>query len=250
MRPPVYSMSFSFHHLYRTPLNNVIRDWKKILPYIHPCYAVSGSSSNQTISLLREFRIPMICETVGQVNAVNDYTLTIEGRRFGTNEYILRELKELPLSRICNGDTSSQCVPSSSPLWVYTKISHDGIEHSRKMFEHIWAHKYILKGIVFDINNFADTRRGSIQPSIYSYKVATDYLFRNIIHPFQTEYGIQIPSIMMDGRNHVIRMEHLNELNTHMHTFAKSDHSQQQSLTSKSPELRLIVGRLFDFCDK
>ena len=254
MRAPIYSMSFSFHHLYRTPLNNVIREWKNILPYIQPCYAVSSSSSNQTISLLREHRIPMICETVGQVSAVNDYALTIEGRRFGTNEFISRKLKELHvLSRRSNGDgTSLQSATVSSPLWVYTKISHDGIEHSRQMFEHIWAHKYILKGIVFDIHNFADTRRGSLQPSIYSYKVALDYLFRNIVEPFQREYGIRIPSIMMDGRNHITRTEQLHELNTHMQTFANLDHhhSQERLLHSKSPEMRLIVDQLFDFCHK
>jgi len=252
MRAPIYSMSFSFHHLYRTPLNSVLREWKNILPYIQPCYAVSRRTSKQTISFLRERRIPMICETVGQVSAVNDYALTIEGHRFGTNEFILRNLKELRVSsERCNGDVSIQYTPVSYPLWVYTKISRDGIEDSRKMFEHIWAHKYILKGIVFDIHNFADTQRGSLQPSIYSYKVALDYLFRNVVEPFQKEYGIKIPSIMMEGRNHITRMEKLHELNMHMHTFSKSDRqSEEQMLTSNSPELRLIVGELFDFCHK
>lgn len=250
MRAPVSLMSLSCHHLFRTPLNNVIREWKQVLPCVRPCYAVSSSSSNQTISILREHRIPMICKTVGHVSAVNDYALTIEGQRFGTNEYISRELKELQSQRLCIGTAPLHCVMGSPPLWIYTKISHDGIEHSRKMFEYVWAHKCVLKGIVFDIHNFADKQRGSLPPSIYSYKIAIDYLFKNLVEPFQKEYGIQIPSIMMDGKNHITAMEQLHELSTHINTFVKLEHSQQKSLNSKSPELCLIVSKLFDFCNK
>lgn len=219
MKPPVYSTSLSLHNLFRR-VHPVLREWNNILPYVQPCYAVSDKSTQQTIMSMRNQRIPMICDTPGQVSAVNDYALTIEGHCFGNNEYISRNIPS--------------CNSTSQPIWIYTKISHDGVEHTRKMFEHIWAHKYILKGIVFDTRNFADTRRGSIQPSMYSYKVAIDYLFRNIIHPFEKEYGIQTPCIMMDGREHVTRIEHLHEVCEHTQIFIKP------------PELRLIVDQLFD----
>ena len=151
---------------------------------------------------MREHRIPMLCETPGQVNAVNDYMLTIENTRFGGNEYIAREIRD-------------HSVVVSVPLWIYTKISHDGITHTRKMFEHIWAHKYILKGIVFDIDNFSNSSRGSIPPSKYSYKVPPDYIFRNLVRPFEKEYGIQTPFILMDGRRLITHLDHLEGFKTH-----------------------------------
>lgn len=233
MKPPVYSSSLSFHHLFRNSLHPVIREWRKCIPYVQPCYAVSPLSSHQTITLMRQHRVPMICDTPAQTNAVNDYALTIESSRFGTNECIVRSLVPAPAPAPAS---------DSPPLWVYTMISNDGVEHTRQMFEHIWANKYILKGIVFDIHNFADTSRGSIPPSMYSYKIAIDYLFRNIIHPFEKEYGIQTPCIMMDGREHVTRIDHLHEL--HNHAFTNNIEPVSSHL--KNTELRLIVGELFD----
>ena len=145
----------------------------------------------------------MLCKTPDQVRAVNDYTLTIEASRFGNNEYITR------------GRLSEPATATASPtisLWVYTKISHEGIEETRKVFEEIWAHKHICKGIVFDIHNFADTTRNCILPSLYSYKIGMDYVVRNIARPFEKEYGIYTPYIMMDGRDNITRPDHLYEL--------------------------------------
>lgn len=228
MKPPMYSTSFSLHHIFRPLQHQIIQEWKRHLPLIRPCYALSKTSTQQTITLMREFRIPMICETPGQSGAINDYMLTIEGRRFGSNEYIAHNLIDLA-PRASNDITP--------PMWIYTKISHEGIEHSRKMFEHVWAHKYIFKGIVFDIHNFAANARGSVPPSIYGYKIAVDYLFRNIVRPFEEEYGIRTPCIMLDGRRYITRIEHLQELKTHL---------QSTLGTSNNTEFRLIVDDLFD----
>lgn len=202
--------------------NSVLRDWKRIIPYIHPCYALSNSTSKHTISVMREHRIPMLCETPAQVCAVNDYTLTIEASRFGNNEYITGRR------------TTADATAATLPLWVYTEISHDGVNETRKVFETIWRHKYILKGIVFDVRNFADTRRSSVKPSLYSYKIAIDYLMRNIVRPFHTEYGIHTPCIMMDGRDNITRPEHLHEIGD----IVKK--------TTETTELHLIVDELFD----
>lgn len=224
----MYSTSMSFHRIFRSSPHPVLRMWKQQLPMVQPCYSLSKSSTEQTIAIMREHRIPMLCETPGQVNAVNDYMLTIENTRFGGNEYIAREIQD-------------HSVVVSVPLWIYTKISHDGITHTRKMFEHIWAHKYILKGIVFDIDNFSNSSRGSIPPSKYSYKVALDYIFRNMVRPFEKEYGIQTPCIMMDGRRHITHIDHLEELKTHIEpVVVKSNHTKFQ----------LIVGDIFDHHEK
>ena len=238
MRPPVYSTSMSFHRIFSSlqqqPHSDVLRHWRRHLPLIRPCYAVSNASTHQTISFMREHRIPMLCETVGQSNAVNEYSLTIENTRLNRNgvgvgnEYIARKER----------DMSSPI--GSTPIWVYTKISHDGIENSRKMFEHIWAHKYLLKGIVFDIHNFTSSVRGSIPPSIYNYKIAIDYVFRNIVRPFEHEYGITTPCIMMDGRRHITRIEHLEQLKTHIAPVLSS------SSTANTTEIQLIIDDIFD----
>ena len=228
----------SFHRIFSSlqqqPHSEVLRQWRRHLPLIRPCYAVSNASTHQTISFMRDQRIPMLCETVGQSNAVNEYSLTIENTRLNRNgvgvgnEYIARKER----------DMSSPI--GSTPIWVYTKISHDGIENSRKMFEHIWAHKYLLKGIVFDIHNFTSSVRGSIPPSIYNYKIAIDYVFRNIVRPFEHEYGITTPCIMMDGRRHITRIEHLEQLKTHIAPVLSS------SSTANTTEIQLIIDDIFD----
>ena len=237
MRPPVYSSSLSIHKLYNAVNNTlpIIREWKKSVPFLRPCYAVSDASSRETISILRENRVPMICDNARQVSFVNDYSLVIEGRRrLGTNEYIARNVKDLG---------ASPRAPASPPLWIHTSISSDGIETTREMFEYIWAHKFILNGIVFNTRNFAD-KNTAIPPPMYSYKVALDYLFRNVIVPFKQEYGIHTPCIMMDGRDHITRVEHLHELR-HSAFDCKTSSVLQLSKDS-GIELRLIVDSLLD----
>lgn len=223
----IYNISVMRLH---SSVQSLLREWKRVLPYIHPCYSLSGSSTKQTISFMRNHRIPMLCETPAQVQAVNDYTLTIEASRFGNNEYIARGRPT------ATATTAPVSLSSTLPLWVYTKISHDGVVEAQKVFEEIWEHKHILKGIVFDIHNFSDTTRNSIMPSLYSYKIAMDYLTRNIVNPFEKEYGIYTPCIMMDGRDTITRSEHLHEL---------KDIIRQPQPADKR-ELYLIVDELFD----
>jgi hypothetical protein len=124
-------------------------------------------------------------------------------------------------------------------LWVKTAVSNEGVERTREMFEYIWAHKCILNGIVFDIHNFTN---GYIPPTMYSYKIATEYVFRNMVLPFEREYGIQTPAIMIDGQDHITQIRHLSEL----HFYALKETSVINGFTQKKPELRLILGALFD----
>ncbi len=242
MRPPVYSSSLSIHKIYNAVNNTlpIIREWKKSVPFLRPCYAVSDASSRETISILRENRVPMICDNARQVSFVNDYSLVIEDRRrLGTNEYIARNVKDIGAPAL-----ASPRAPASPPLWIHTSISSDGIETTREMFEYIWAHKFILNGIVFNIHNFAD-KNAAIPPPMYSYKVALDYLFRNVIVPFKQEYGIHTPCIMMDGRDHITRVEHLHELR-HSAFDCKTSSSVLQLSKESGIELRLIVDSLLD----
>lgn len=230
----MYSSSLSFHRLYNAMniTQPIIREWKKCVPFLRPCYSVGEASSREIISILRENRVPMICDNPRQVSFVNDYSLVIHGSRFGTNEYIARNMKDLVAS-----------ASTPAPLWIHTSISSDGIEVTREMFEYIWAHKLILNGIVFNTRNFAD-KNAAIPSSMYSYKIALDYLFRNIITPFKKEYGIHTPCIMIDGRNHITRLEHLHELR---HSAFDSKTSSILRVCKESGiELRLIVDSLLD----
>lgn len=242
MRPPVYSTSVSFHRLFNAVniTQPIFREWKNQLPFIQPCYSVSDASSRSIISIMRENRIPMICANPRQVSFVDDHSLVIENNRFGTNEYIARNMKDLVSGPAAASPRAR--APASPPLWIHTTISNDGIVQTREMFEYIWAHKYILKGIVFDVRNFSD-KNSSVQPSMYSYKIAIDYLFRNIIHPFEKEYGIHTPSIMIDGRDHITRLEHLNELRYYAFDCATST---IQKCKKNKMDLHLIVGSLID----
>jgi hypothetical protein len=178
----------------------------------------------------------MICHNTHQVSLVGDNSLVIAGRRFaGSNECIVRSVRAIA-GRAPAPPRAPPRAPAPPPLWVHTAISHDGIHNTREMFEYIWAHKYIVNGLVFNVNNFSNPS-SYIPPSMYSYKIALDYLFRNIIHPFEKEYGISTPAIMMDARDHITQMRHLDELSRSLKGF---------QLSSGRPELRLILGALID----
>lgn len=227
-----YSRSLSFQRLSFQRLLKLFRE----LPRVQPCYAVSSASSPAVISFLREHRVPMICHNARQVSLVGDNSLVIAGRRFvGSNECIVRSVGEIA-GRAPAPAPAPPRAPAPPPLlWVHTAISHDGIHNTREMFEYIWAHKYIVNGIVFNVNNFSNPL-SYIPPSMYSYKIALDYLFRNIIHPFEKEYGIQTPAIMIDARDHITQMSHLDELHSHIRGYRRE----------KQPAMRLILGALID----
>jgi hypothetical protein len=222
------SYSASFHRL-RNPVEIVskvlFQEWNKCLPYIRPWYSVSQSSSPDLVSLLRDHHVSMICHNARQAKLVNHSGLVVvDGKQFGNHEYIIRNSKPVP-------------APSPVPIWIHTKISNEGVEQTREMFEYIWANKHILSGIVFDISNFTHPTQ-CIPPSMYSYKVAIDYIFRNMIDPFQKEYGIATPAIMIDGRNHITHIHHLYEL-----------HEQGTlHLHANRTNLHLVVDSLLDNC--
>lgn len=230
------------YHQYRaTKITRVFEEWNKYIPNIRPCYSVSPASSSEVVSILREKQIPMICRNAQEALLVKDDRLVvIDGKRpmagtetkGGYHEYVVRNIKSL------------QATPAAAhlaPVWIYATISNDGIEHARQMFEYIWANKCILNGIVFNISNFSHSAQ-HISPSMYSYKIAMDYLLRNIVYPFEKEYGITTPSIMIDGRHHITQMRHLYELRE----YALSYIPRTNPLYIRSPELRLIVDTLFD----
>lgn len=230
--------SVSLHRLYpeylSTNVSKVFQQWNKCLPYIRPVYAVSPASSPDLVSLLRSQRIPMICHNAREVKLVNHAGLVVvDGKRIGNHECIIRSSKPPTI------------LTSSVPVWIHTKISNEGIDQTREMFEYIWANKYILNGIVFDISNFTHPIQ-SIPPSMYSYKVAMDYIFRNIVYPFQKEYGIHTPAIMIDGRNHIQRLEHLFDLHKQGMSQCKHLWEKQPHPQVNRPKLHLIVGSLLD----
>ena len=233
-----YSVSFSrslpygrlsFQRLSYQRLLKMLREFAQQMPHVLPCYAVSSASSPAVISFLRDHRVPMICHNTHQVSLVGDNSLVIAGRRFaGSNECIVRSVRAI-------AGRAPARAPAPPPLWVHTAISHDGIHNTREMFEYIWAHKYIVNGLVFNVNNFSNPS-SYIQPTMYSYKIALDYLFRNVIHPFEKEYGIQTPAIMMDARDHITQMSQLDELHSHIRGCRRE----------KQPAMRLILGALID----
>lgn len=224
-----YTVSYSRSLPYRR-LSKVFLELAQQMPRVRPCYAVSSASSPAVISFLREHRVPMICHNARQVSLVGDNSLVIAGRRFaGSNECIVRSVGDIA------GRARARAPARAPLLWVHTAISHDGIHNTREMFEYIWAHKYIVNGLVFNVNNFSNPL-SYIPPSMYSYRIALDYLFRNIIDPFEKEYGIPTPAIMMDARDHITQMSQLDELHSHIRGCRRE----------KQPAMRLILGALID----
>jgi hypothetical protein len=244
-----HTMSVSLHSIYRTVsrVSNVLNEVRRTLPYITPYYTITPFSSLQLLTQLHNANVGMICNTnedilrvnqVGSSMRIVDNVSSIRGRHFKTcNEYIVHNVDDIVR---CHSSSVSGTTPTPTPLlWIKTAVSNDGVERTREMFEYIWAHKCILGGIVFDIHNFTN---GYIPPTMYSYKVATEYVFRNMVLPFEREYGIKTPAIMIDGQDHITDVRHLAEL----HFYALKETSVINGFTQKKPELRLILGALFD----
>ena len=222
---------------------NILKVWNKHIPYIRPCYSVSRASSPDLLTVLRQHNVPMICHNSKEARLVNHNGLTVMdtvgrglrgggGGGGGGQERIIRSMKQF-------ATTATATAATSTPIWIHTTISNDALDETRRMFEYVWANKNILNGIVFDVSNFSNP---IILPSIYSYKIAVDYVFRNMIHPFYKEYNIVTPAIMMDARDLVTSPHHLFEL--HEHAM-----SQCKYLWGKSafrPKIHLQVDRLFD----
>lgn len=228
--------SVSFH--LSSHMSNLRNIWAKHVPYLHPCYAVSRASSHELISFLREHRVQMICHNPREMNIVNNAALTImdtDGKRTRAAantsgyEHIIRSVKRLP----------GPGAGAGALVWIHTTVSATGVDETRKMFEYVWANKHILNGIVFNVDNFSNP---VLIPSIYSYKIALDYVFRNMILPFQKEYDIVTPAIMMDGRNIITHTDHLIEL----HEYALSQCQYVWGKSAVRPKLHLMVDRLFD----
>ncbi len=215
-----FTRSVSLHSLHSVNMrnvSNVLNEMRRCLPYVTPYYAIGSNSSPNLVSYLREQKVGLVsCKSIISP----------------CNEYIVRSVDDIV--KVRTGTRTG-----TPTLWVNTTISNDGVERTREMFEYIWAHKCILNGIVFDIHNFTN---GYIPPTMYSYKIAVEYVFRNIVVPFEQDYGIQTPAIMIDGRDHITQIRHLSEL----HYYALKETSVIGGFARKKPELRLILGTLFD----
>jgi len=244
-----HTMSVSLHSIYRTVsrVSNVLNEVRRTLPYITPYYTVTPFSSLQLLTHLHNANVGMVCNTnedilrvnqVGSSMRIVDNVSSIRAHHFKTcNEYIVHNVDDIVRCR--SSSVSGSTLTPTPLLWIKTAVSNDGVERTREMFEYIWAHKCILGGIVFDIHNFTN---GYIPPTMYSYKIATEYIFRNMVLPFEREYGIKTPAIMIDGQDHITQIRHLAEL----HFYALKETSVINGFTQKKPELRLILGALFD----
>ena len=227
-----HSMSFhsmSFHnrisiHRNMSRVSNVLNELRRCLPYVTPCYAVTPHSPPNLVSYLREQKVELI--------------YTHDNVACNRHDNVVRNVDDIKqLTAQAQAQARARAPPPM--LWVKTAVSNDAVERTREMFEYIWAHKCILNGIVFDIHNFTN---GYIPPTMYSYKIATEYIFRNMVLPFEREYGIQTPAIMIDGQDHITQIRHIAEL----HSYALKETSVINGFTQKKPELRLILGALFD----
>lgn len=250
-----YTRSVSLHSMYTTTrVSNVLNELRRCLPYVTPCYAVSRNSPSNCLTYLNEHNVGLVCYTKDDIMRINHTALgaTVIDSSSPTisstglcNEYIVRNVDDIVTLMKCPGPGPGRGRgrgrgPGPVPLlWIKTAISNEGVERTREMFEYIWAHKCLLNGIVFDIHNFTN---GYIPPTMYNYKVATEYIFRNMVIPFEREYGIQTPAIMIDGQDHITQIRHLAEL----HSYALKETSLINGFTQKKPELRLILGALFD----
>lgn len=235
---------YKYKYKYRRQIMNILNAWNKHIPYIRPCYSVSRASSPELLTVLRQHNIPMICHNSKEARLVNHNGLTVmdtiersRGVRGGGGgrdgrERIIRSMKQF-------ASLTSTATATATPIWIHTSISNDALDETRRMFEYVWANKYILNGIVFDISNFSNP---IILPSIYSYKIALDYVFRNMIHPFYKEYNIVTPAIMMDARDLVTSPHHLFEL----HEYAMSQCKYLWGKSAFRPKVHLQVDRLFD----
>jgi hypothetical protein len=106
------------------------------------------------------------------------------------------------------------------------------------MLNYIWENKCIYNGLFYNLDNFST---GHIPPSLYSHKIALDYVIRNVL-PYADEIGLRTYTIHIDGGREFINASSLTDIHS---VFNDAPHIMR-NLARRGISLQASVDRMFD----
>lgn len=228
--------------------SRVLYNFRKYLPYIQPHYAVSRITTPQTINYFNTENVGIICRSSDHIHKVADVS-TLNIKRSNNIICHIPSINKLNIMISNNANVTEFIVDNiadlkrisdyspSAAFWLKAKISHDGISTIKPMFDYMWAYKRLYCGLVYNINNFYT---GDIPPSMYSHKIAVDYLLRNVIS-YSDELGIQTPALHIDGRTDFTNISQFSDIHD---VLTKS--RLVQHLETRNIKVHATLGTIFD----
>jgi len=219
----------------------VLNEWKSAIKYVKPFYTVSYSSPLQLINLLHQKDVGFISNSpiynklslsnnIICNNPLRTTTDIIYAKNAGVSQYTVSTIDEL---------LRVHAYLPNACFWVKAHISKEGTAASIKMFNYIWEQKCLYNGICYNINNFSNAKLG-VQPSMYSHKIAIEYLFRNELS-YTESIGLRTTNIHIEGGREFVNITCLSELHTIL-TDANLIHRFNQ----KGITLQASVNNIFD----
>ena len=219
----------------------VLNEWNSAIKYVKPFYTVSYSSPLQLINCLHQKNVGFISNSpiynklsVSNNIICNNPSRTmidiVYAKNAGISEYTVSSIDDL--LRV------HSYLPNAC-FWVKAHISKEGTAASIKMFNYIGEQKCLYNGICYNINNFSNAKLG-VPPSMYSHKIAIEYLFRNELS-YTESIGLRTTNIHIEGGREFANITCLSELHTIL-TDANLIHRFNQ----KGITLQASVNNIFD----
>jgi len=219
----------------------VLHEWKTAIKYVKPYYTVSYSSPLQLIHCLHQKDVGFVSNSpiYDKLSVSNDIICnnpsrtTIDimySKNAGISQYTVSTIDDL---------LRVHAYLPNACFWVKAHISKEGTDASIKMFNYIWEQKCLYNGICYNINNFSNAKLG-IKPSMYSHKIAIEYLFRNEL-TYTESIGLRTTAIHIEGGQEFANMSCLHDLHTIL-TDANLIHRCNQ----KGIVLQASVNNIFD----
>lgn len=224
-------------------ISNVLQQWKTTVPYITPFYKASINSPQHLLQHFANSNIGVVCSSSTQICNASPYvcnTLICNTPTRTSIEILYSKHSRVSEYTVANIDELKKVhtfMPNAA-FWVKTCVSPSGVNDAKQMLNYIWENKCIYNGLFYNIGNFST---GHIPPSMYSHKIAIDYVIRNVL-PYADEIGLRTYAIHIDGGREFINASSLSDIHL---VFSDAPHIMR-NLERRGIALQASVDRVFD----
>lgn len=224
-------------------ISKILQQWTTTIPYITPFYKVSTNSPPLLMQHFANSNIGFVCGSSTHIcNAVPYVSNTIIcNNPIRTNIDILysktSRVSEYAVANINELKQVHTFMPNAA-FWLKTRISPNGVNDAKQMLNYIWENKCIYNGLFYNLDNFST---GHIPPSIYSHKIAIDYVIRNVL-PYADEIGLRTYTMHIDGGREFANTHSLTDIHS---VFDDSPHILR-NLARRGIVLQASVDRIFE----
>ena len=220
-----------------------MQQWRITTRYITPFYKLSIKSPRPLILHFDISNIGFICGSSTHIHNAAPYvsnTIICNNPNRTNIEILYSKRSRISEYTVANIDDLKKLhtfMPNAA-FWVKTNVSPNGVSHAKQMLNYIWENKCIYNGLFYNIDNFSTEH---IPPSMYSHKIAIDYIVRNVLS-YADEIGLRTYTMHIDGGREFINASSLTDIRS---VFDDAPHILC-NLARRGIVLQASVDRLFD----